>query len=397
MRIAFFTRCLPAHGLGGMEIHAEQVARGLAARGHEVVVYTTRLDDGPRVVADASGDNPKIHFLAGTRPRSYIGGYWAVSRAAFLRDHAARAFDVAFSESSGANGLLRDASPIVPVTVFLVGTAGAELVSKIRKKAFRPRTILGIGWNLISHLQSRRYLPRAARILCESEGLRTWAMREMPFEASRVSVAWLGVDTSRFTPEGPVLPEIRDRAGARTCIIFGGRFEKEKGFDVAIRAVAPILTRYSDVCAFLVGAGREKTSLTALARPLTATGRFHILTPIPHERLAEMYRGAAVYLMPTIRKEGSALSLVEAMACGCAVVASRVGGLPSLLRDEVDAILVPPGDVEALSRAIARLLDDPDLRVRLAVEAAATARARFSLDSMIDQIEETLHVAAREH
>ena len=390
MRIAFFTRCLPAHGLGGMEIHADQVARGLAARGHEVVLYTTRLVTGH---ADRSEGGVRIRHLAGTRPRSYVGGYWRVSRRAFMRDHAARPFDVVYSESSGAFGLLRDAPPIVPVVVFLVGTPAADLRSKLRQGIHRPRIWAGIAWNLFGHIQSRRYLPRAVRILCESDGLREWVLRELPLDPARVSVAWLGTDTDRFSRQGPILGEIRDLAADRACVVFGGRFEREKGFDVAIRALEPILAARADVAAFMVGAGREMDRLLDLAAPLSQTGRFHRLPPIPHERLAEMYRAATVYLMPTIRQEGSALSLVEAMACGCPVIASRIGGIPSVLRDGVDAVLVPPGDVEALSAAIARLLDDGPARARLGAEAERSARARYSLDAMLDRIEETLTAA----
>lgn len=387
MRIAFFTRCLPAHGLGGMEIHADQVARGLAARGHEVVVYTTRLTTGPLTHEEGS---LRIRHLAGTRPRSYVGGYWRVSRRAFLEDHAASPFDIVYSESSGAFGLLRDANPMLPAVVFLVGTPAADMRSKMRQGLHRPRIWAGIAWNLFGHFQSRRYLPRASHVLCESEGLRDWVLRELPLDPARVSVAWLGVDTDRFAREGPVLREITEAAGGRTCIVFGGRFEREKGFDVAIRAITPLLERREDVAAFLVGAGREKDHLLELASPVAATGRFHVLRPIPHERLAEMYRAAAIYLMPTIRQEGSALSLVEAMACGCAVVASAIGGIPSVLRDGVDALLVPPGDPHALGDAIERLLADAPARAALGAEAERTARARYSLRAMLDRIEEAL-------
>jgi glycosyltransferase involved in cell wall biosynthesis len=387
MRIAFFTRCLPAHGLGGMEIHAEQVARGLAARGHEVVVYTTRLATGS---SDRNEQGVRIRHLADTRPRSYVGGYWRSSRRAFLQDHAARPFDVVYSESSGAFGLLCDPAPVLPVVVFLVGTPAADLRSKLRQGIHRPRIWAGIVWNLFGHVQSRRYLPRASRILCESDGLREWALEELPLDPARVSVAWLGADTDRFQRAGPALGEIRELAGERACVVFGGRFEREKGFDVAIRALGPILEEREHVAAFLIGAGREKDRLIELAAPLCETGRFHRLHPIPHERLPEMYRAATVYLMPTIRQEGSALSLVEAMACGCAIVASRIGGIPSVLRDGVDALLVPPGDAEALRAAILRLLDDEALRRGIGEEAMRTARARYSLEAMLDRVERAL-------
>lgn len=392
MRIALFVRCLPAHGLGGMEIHAEQVARGLVARGHEVVIYTTRLAEGPR----EERDGPlTILYLPGTRPRTYLGGYWRSSRDAFLRDHARRPYDAVFSESTGALGILGAPRPAAPVVVFLVGTPGADLVSKIRQLP-RPRAALGIGWNLIVLVRARRRLRRASRVLCESEGLRAWAIRELALDPERVEAAWLGVDTQGFTPDGPILPEIERALSGLDRVIFGGRFEPEKGFDVALRALAPLVRDRPRAGAVLIGAGREGDRLAALARPIAETGRFLLLPPIPHARLPELYRAASIYLMPTRRHEGSALSIVEAMACGRAVVASRIGGIPSLVRDGEDALLVPPEDDEALRSAIARLLDDPHLRGRLGARARESAVARLSLDGMLGRIESALARAAAE-
>ncbi len=387
MRIAFFTRCLPAHGLGGMEIHAEQVARGLAARGHRVVVYTTRCDP-PGTEMDPSG-GVTIHYLPRSRPRSYAGGYWGSSRAAFQRDHVRAPFDAIYSESAGAFGILISRSlPMIPIVVFLVGTARGEMRSKLRQP-LTPRRILAIGWNIASAALSARCLPRATRILCESEGLRRSVLRENPAcDPSRVSVAWLGVDTERFSPAGAVMREFDSLAPPpEVRVLFGGRLEREKGFDVAIHAVASLAR--TDVSVFLAGDGREKGRLIDLGRERLGE-RFHWLPPIPHERLPEMVRGATIYLMPTIRDEGSALSLVEAMACAKPVIASAVGGIPTVITNEEDGLLVPPGRVEPLAEAIRLLLDDPPLRGRIGERARRTAQERFALDAMIGAIERAL-------
>ncbi len=393
MRIAAFTRCLPPHGLGGMEIHAEQVATGLAARGHRVTVYTTRLPGGPE--EEESSHGLLIRYLRRTRPRSYLGGYWRESRAAFLLDHARERFDAVYSESSGAFGLLAKIPSPAPVVLFLIGTPLAELRSKLRQ-GLTPRRVAGIAWNAIGHFQARRLVPRAARVLCESDGLRGWAMAELGLPSERTSVVGLGVDTRRFAPEGPILPEIERGAPAGPRIIMGGRFEKEKGFDIALAAVASLELVDSAPIVFLIGSGRERDRLREAAAPLARKGRFHLLPPVPHERLPEVYRGASIYLMPTIRQEGSALSIVEAMACGCAIVASRIGGLTTVLEDGVDALLVPPGRADAIRTAIARLCADPELRARLGSCARRKAVERFDIERMVGGVERALAEAAAE-
>lgn len=391
MRVAFFTRCLPEHGLGGMEIHADQVARGLAHRGHEVVVYTTRLtEESP----DREEGNLHVRYLAKTRPRSYLGGYWGASRRAFLDDHARFPFDVAYSESGGAFGVLSLRRRPVPVVVFLVGTPGMEMRSKLRRVR-SVRNLAGAAWNLINLLQSRRLLPRATRILCESEGMRAWALREMPLDPARITVGRLGVDVRRFTPEGPVLPALRALPG--TAVVMGGRLEVEKGFDVALRALLDAAEHRDDFSVALIGSGSQEGPLRALAEPLARRGRFHFSGPIPHDRLAEMYRGAPIYLMPTRRHEGSALSIVEAMACGCVVIASRIGGLATLFEEGEDGLLTPPDDPEALRAAIETMLDDPKARERIARAARRSAVERYSLDAALDRIEDALRSAAGSH
>lgn len=389
MRIALFTRCLPDHGLGGMEVHAGQVAEGLAARGHDVVVYTTRLEDGPATRADVP--RLRVEFLERTRPRSYRGGYWKASRNAFLADHARAPFDAFYSESGGAFGVLGMRPLPAPAVVFLVGTAGMELLSKLQK-APTPRTVGGIGWNLMNLLQSRRLLPRASRILCESEGLRTWVLREHRLDPARVSTRPLGADTDRFTPLGNVLPELLELPPAR--IVMGGRLEHEKGFDVALRALHLAVPGRIDVATVLIGEGSQKTNLLALAHKLAVRVRW--LPPLLHERLPELYRGATIYLMPTRRHEGSALSIVEAMACGCAVISSRTGGLATLFEEGVNGLMVPPDQPEALGLAIQELLQDPVRRQSLGHAARESAVRRFSLTAMLDGVEDALRAAVAE-
>jgi glycosyltransferase involved in cell wall biosynthesis len=370
-----------------MEIHAAQVASGLAKRGHEVVVYTTRL---ARPAPDREAGNLQVRYLPGTKPRNYRGGYWTASRRAFQESHRRSPFDVAYSESAGAFGVLGLSQLPIPVVVFLVGTPGMELRSKLRNVRGW-REIAGAVWNLINLVQSRRLLPRATWILCESEGMREWALREMPLDPARTRVARLGVDLRRFSPEGPVLPELEHLPG--TTIVMGGRLEKEKGFDTALRALIDSAEHRDDFSVALIGSGSQEGALRALARPLERKGRFYFSPPLPHDRLPEMYRGAPIYLMPTRRHEGSALSIVEAMACGCAVIASRTGGLATVFEEGEDGLLVSPDDADALRVTIEKVLDDPSGRERIGRAARRSAIERYGLDAVLDRIEDTLRGA----
>ena len=101
-----------------------------------------------------------------------------------------------------------------------------------------------------------------------------------------------------------------------------------------------------------------------------------------HEKVAARVRAADLYVHAT-RADNHPLAVLEALASGVPVVASRVGGIPEQLSEET-GVLVEPGDPHGLAASIAELLDDPDRRARMGAAAAADARARFSLDRQVD-------------
>ncbi len=100
------------------------------------------------------------------------------------------------------------------------------------------------------------------------------------------------------------------------------------------------------------------------------------------DRVAETLRGADVYVHAT-KADNHPLAVLEALACGVPVIAARVGGIPEQLTEET-GVLVEPGDVKALARALDDLLRDPERRTRMAEAAAADARVRFGLERQVD-------------
>jgi glycosyltransferase involved in cell wall biosynthesis len=99
--------------------------------------------------------------------------------------------------------------------------------------------------------------------------------------------------------------------------------------------------------------------------------------PVDRDRLPALYASAAVCLIPSLY-ENFPYTCLEAMACGCAVVASAVGGIPEIITDQVDGLLVPPACPEALAAAVSRLLSDPPLRRQLGAQARSNVCNRFS-------------------
>lgn len=156
-------------------------------------------------------------------------------------------------------------------------------------------------------------------------------------------------------------------------ILYAGRLAAGKGVDVALKAVSSVGMRI-----FVVGDGPLAEEL----RQRFSTAEF--LGHCSSERVEELLRGAYVSVMPSQLLENASMSVLEAMAHGVPVVATRTGGTPELIRDGVEGILCNPGDVRQMADALARLRDDPDLAARMGEAGRKRIAEEFSPDRHMD-------------
>lgn len=196
--------------------------------------------------------------------------------------------------------------------------------------------------------------PSAARLL-----------RQDGIPADRVHVIPSGFAPDLFSVEEedpfPDLPRPR--------VAYVGRLSEQKGVDVLLGAFA----RCREAASLLVvGDGPHRTKLQRRARGLRRDVRFTGF--LPHADIPAVLRHVDVLVLPSLYEELGSV-LVEAMAVGLPVVASRVGGIPDLVRDGVNGLLAEPADPDAFAQAIDRVLADPGTAARLEAAARATARA----------------------
>lgn len=174
------------------------------------------------------------------------------------------------------------------------------------------------------------------------------------------------------------LPVKQADAHART-IVCVGRLTRQKGYDILLTAFAEVARQRPDWNLIIFGDGEERQNLERQRDVLGLKDRasFAGITDAPLERLAE----GGIFAMPS-RYEGFPIVLLEAMACGLPCVSFDCPGPDALLVNKVNGLLCAPGDTQALSRSILRLIDDPDLRVRFGKAAAATA-AGYTADRVL--------------
>jgi len=189
-------------------------------------------------------------------------------------------------------------------------------------------------------------------------------------------IAYNGMDMEDFAG----LPR---RTSSRPTLLFVGGLERRKGLDLLIEALPAIARRVPQVRLIVVAkSGFRGTDLVrtfeSQARRLGVDGMTFFRESVDQNTLLSFYSECDMVVLPS-RNEGWGLSLMEAMACGRPVVATKVGGIPELVRDGIDGILVDPGDLGQLSSAVVRLLEDPALRESMARAGRDRVKA-FSWD-----------------
>lgn len=253
-----------------------------------------------------------------------------------------------------------------------------------RSQATFARAVAGDGRPLVStlHLVLPDYLPHAGRPALSALLRRSAAVTAV----SRASLAQLRETFPGLRAPAVVVPNGIDdlttvsgsiaKSLPRPYALCPARLAPYKGQDVLLMAFARARERLPGLTLALCGRDQLGGRLRAFARRLGLGGSVAFLGQRPPEEVAALRRGCRFVVLPS-RRENAPLALLEAMRDGKPAVASAVGGVPELARHGREALLVRPGDVEGLARALVRLSRDSALRARLG-NAAARRSARWT-------------------
>ena len=186
----------------------------------------------------------------------------------------------------------------------------------------------------------------------------------------------MGVDTQRFS-EAPA-----HNGNSEQVVLFVGRLARKKGLEYLIRAFPGVLARHPDARLVVVGDGPCREQLEALSSQLRLGDRVRFAGAQPPAALPRLYRASRVFVLPSVvamsgDTDGLPVVLLEAMAAGCSLVGSAVGGIPDVMINGRTGLLVEPGAPAALAAAINQVLESPDQAARMGSLAQRWARRRF--------------------
>jgi L-malate glycosyltransferase len=222
----------------------------------------------------------------------------------------------------------------------------------------------------------------ADRVVVNSKAVGESLVKDASLPREKLFLCYNGVDTTIFYPgESSRPPELRDASVVigSVCVM-----RPEKRVDWVVRSFATVFRVDPKARLMLVGSGPEVPKLEQLATELGI--RSAVLFVPGQADVAGWLRGMDIYINSS-RSESFPNALLEAMACGCAVIGSEVGGIPELIADGVNGFVFPVNDPEGLTTAMKRLAEDEELRRRFSAEATRTARERFSMRVNLDRME----------
>jgi rhamnosyl/mannosyltransferase len=218
-------------------------------------------------------------------------------------------------------------------------------------------------------------LRRASRIVVASPPMQDVPALSAYRDKCVVVPFGLTFDRYRMTPAVAASRDSIRRAAVRPILLFVGRFVDYKGVDILLRAMRGI-----DADLMLVGDGPRRKALQDLAFELGVSDRVHFLGEVGDDSLLAWYHACDALVLPSVtRQEAFGMVQLEAMLCGHPVVSTDLGtGVAWVNQHERTGLVVPPGDAAALHDAIARLLNDADLRKQLGRAARARVHEEFS-------------------
>jgi len=397
LRICIVTIAGYVHGIGGMQRHTVDLARGLVEARHEVEVVTTRHPAG---IASEQHDGALWRFVD-SAGNQVDRGWHRASTAAFVAAHEERPFDVIHSESTSALGLVRaGVHRTVPLAVKyhgnFVGLAKANVRRAVREHTPRAaaRETRSFVWLCGQHFPRGNWWRfREFESMVPSRQQLDDQRRSHFIPRSRLHVVPNGVDTRTFRPRDRGATRERLGLGPEPIAVSVGRLEREKGVHTAVEAVASLAPPTRLV---VVGDGRERPALRELAAQRGVADRVTFCGAQPTDVVAEYLAAADAFVFPTERDEGAPLVLVEAMASGAPVIATNIEQIAEVVdRDQVNGFLVPARDARAVADVLRALIADPERARNVGEAGRERILDEYTIERMVERCVAVYEIAIR--
>lgn len=399
MKVTILSREYPPDSAwGGIASFYYSLSRALAERGHEVHIICQAVA-GPREYED----NGVFVHRVGTNPKQYSAlariNYsfhaWLKLRELIRK----RSTEVVEATHWGAEAFLYSLRKPVPLVVRLEAPASDIL----RTKCYSGLKEL-LNLKILSILEDFS-TKRADRIIAISKDLYARAIDKLHIDPEKLDLVHHGIDTSKYRF---VSSDVRTRLGIpqeSPLVLFAGRLEARKGLHILCQAIPEVIRSRPGTKFVLVGrdtgtspvGGSFKAYLSQQAQSHGFSDNLMLLEFLSSEELVQLYSACDVFVLPSL-EEGFGMVILEAMACGKAVVTTSAGGAGDIGFTPPSGIIVPPNAVTELAQALISLLSlDAEDKKLIAKKNRGLMKAKFSIHAWVDKVIGVYEKALRKH
>jgi len=401
MNICFFSLVTYWHGIkGGMEIHEKLLSEELVKRGHHLTFISTRHPEGKEF---ENHDGIDIHYLKNTIFGSQWRKWKQESIRKFLELGEKKKFDLICCTPAI---IPKELIPIaekkkIPVAVILEGHELQIFLSELKQTLNHKKGYIKLLKTSLASLVhyfcwELPLFKKCSLIIAVSDEVARTTQKWYFVDKKKIHTVYNGIETGIFCPDQEKRERIRstfDISHNEKLLLFFSFVTKQKGLHILINALSEILKSYTQIKLMVVGDGDYLSDAKKTVKQSGLDNHVIFTGHIPRENSSEYINASDIYILPTLRQEGMPFSLLEAMSCQKPVLASNIGGLPSVIDDGINGLLIPPGNTDQLVQKILYLLDNKDFSQRLAENARKKAVEKFSLKRMVDETAELFELA----
>jgi glycosyltransferase involved in cell wall biosynthesis len=367
---------------------------GLEERGIEVSVFSLRHATEGRFHPDVARVRANVHYPADLDKRAFLDALRTLPDLDAARLPDALAFLDRLPDDRRPRLLLQAIDVAGRARASGVEHLHAHFLTVAAQTAHLVHLLTGIPYSVTAHAKdvyrhtvdwdvAGRVAGSAAAVVTVCDANLRYLAHRLDGTDARLVRIYNGLG-----PQDPPTPDVTRAPGS---ILGVGRLVEKKGFDVLIEAVAILAPDRPELHCVLVGDGDQRQALAALAGRLGVADRVTFAGPLPQDRVQAWMRRAQVLAAPCrVGTDGNQDALptvlIEALGAGLPIVSTPVAGIPEIVADGVEGLLVEPDDPTALAAAIGRLQDRPELRAALGAAGPPKRERRFDRERTIGEL-----------